>query len=71
MKTIFLVLSTILFTAASNAQTIAKADQPVDKEVKAKTKQKQNEDIDKALKEAGIADEVAAKFKQLQKEYGT
>ncbi len=71
MKKLLFVLCTMIFTVALNAQSSgAKANQAVDKEAKAKMKQKQAEDLNQALKEIGVDETVAAKFKELQQSYG-
>jgi len=72
MKKFFLSLCSFMILAvAANAQTAepAKADKAAEKEAKAKMKQKQAEDVEKALAEAGVSAEAAAKFKDAMKEY--
>ncbi len=74
MKKILCTVASVFIIAVSvNAQTadVAKTNKATEKQAKQQLKQKQNEELDKALKDAGIAEDKAAQFKETTKLYGT
>ena len=68
MKKIFFTLASLFIIAFSvNAQTadVSKSNPAADKEAKAKAKEKQNKDLDDAMKQAGFTEAEATKFKEV------
>ncbi len=72
-KILCTVASVFVIAVSTNAQTsdVAKTTQATEKQAKQQLKQKQNQDVEKALKDAGIADDKVAQFKETTKLYGT
>lgn len=69
-KVLFILCSLFFFAVATNAQT-TEAAKIADKEAKAKAKAKQNEDIEAAIKEIGLTQQVATQFKETMNLYGS
>ncbi len=71
-KILFTVASVFIIAVSVNAQTdVAKTNKSTEKQAKQQMKQKQDEEIEKALKDAGIAEDKATQFKETMKLYGT
>jgi hypothetical protein len=72
-KILFTVASVFIISVSINAQTadVAKTNKAAEKQAKEQVKQKQDQEVDKALKDAGIAEDKSAQFKETLKLYGT
>jgi hypothetical protein len=71
-KLVFTIVSVFIIAVASNAQTAdAKVDKAAAKQAKEQMKQKQAEELDKAIKDAGIGSDVAAQFKESMSLYSS
>ncbi|MBA4140439.1 MAG: hypothetical protein H0X70_08020 [Segetibacter sp.] len=72
-KILFTVASVFIIAVSANAQTanVAKTDKATEKQAKQQMKQKQDEEIEKAIKDAGITEDKATQFKETMKLYGT
>lgn len=62
----------MIIAVSTNAQTsdVSKTDKAAEKEAKAKAKEKQNKEIDDAMKQAGFTEAEAAKFKEVSATFG-
>lgn len=69
-KILFTIASVFIIAIAANAQDAAKVDKAAAKQAKEQMKQKQAEELDKAIKDAGINNDVAGKFKETMTAYG-
>ena len=69
-KILFTIASVLIIAVAANAQDAAKVDKAAAKQAKEQMKQKQAEELDKAIKDAGISSDVAGKFKETMTAYG-
>ncbi len=71
-KILFTVASVFIIAVSTNAQTdVATTNKAANKQAKEQVKQKQNEEVEKALKDAGIPEDKAAQFKETMKLYAT